>query len=272
MLQGDYGCGKTHLAAAIANFAVSIGVPTLFITVPDLLDTLRFSYDDPVATFEERFEQIRSAPLLVMDDFGTQNATPWAKEKLFQIVNYRYINHLPLVVTTNLDEEDFEERIRSRLQDPELVTRVHILAPDYRNPASDFGHPDISSWDLLHNRTFANFSLRKDEEIEPDQLRSLEKALNAALEFAKKPRGWLVLQGYPGRGKTHLAAAIANYQMDLGESVLLIDTLEFLDDLRATFSPNSNITYSRRFKQARTAPLLILCNLATTANSPWVKG
>ena len=52
LLQGGYGCGKTHLAAAIANFAVSLGVPRLFITVPDLLDTLRFAYDDPEATFE----------------------------------------------------------------------------------------------------------------------------------------------------------------------------------------------------------------------------
>ncbi len=45
LLLGGYGCGKTHLAAAIANFAVSMGVPTLFLTVPDLLDWLRFSYD-----------------------------------------------------------------------------------------------------------------------------------------------------------------------------------------------------------------------------------
>ena len=46
-------------------------------------------------TFEERFEQIRQAPLLVLDDFGTQSATEWAREKLFQILNYRYINRLP---------------------------------------------------------------------------------------------------------------------------------------------------------------------------------
>jgi DNA replication protein DnaC len=80
LLQGGFGCGKTHLAAAIANFAVSMGVPTLFLTVPDLLDLLRFSFDSADVTFEERFEQIRSAALLVLDDFGTQSATPWAQE------------------------------------------------------------------------------------------------------------------------------------------------------------------------------------------------
>jgi DNA replication protein DnaC len=51
LLQGGYGCGKTHLAAGIANFAVEMGVPTLFLTVPDLLDTLRFSYDSEDTTF-----------------------------------------------------------------------------------------------------------------------------------------------------------------------------------------------------------------------------
>ena len=64
LLQGGYGCGKTHLAAAIANFAVEMGVPTLFLTVPDLLDTLRFSYDSENTNFETRFDEIRNAQLL----------------------------------------------------------------------------------------------------------------------------------------------------------------------------------------------------------------
>ncbi|MCI0356037.1 MAG: ATP-binding protein, partial [Acidobacteria bacterium] len=135
LLEGGFGSGKTHLAAAIANFCVGMGVPSLFITVPDLLDALRFAFQSDEISFEERFEEIRTAPLLVMDDFGTQNATEWAQEKLFQILNYRYINKLPLAVTTNLALEEIEGRMRSRLGDPELVTHARILAPDYRRPA-----------------------------------------------------------------------------------------------------------------------------------------
>ena len=134
LLSGGYGCGKTHLAAAVANYAVGMGVPTLFLTVPDLLDTLRFSYDSEDTTFEQRFDEIRNAKLLVLDDFGTQNATGWAQEKLFQIINYRYINKLPTVVTTNLALDEIEARIRSRLSDPELVTHMKIVAPDFRRP------------------------------------------------------------------------------------------------------------------------------------------
>lgn len=271
LLQGGYGCGKTHLAAAAANFAVSLGVPTLFITVPDLLDTLRYAYNDPSATFEERFEQIRQAPLLVMDDFGTQNATAWAQEKLFQILNYRYINHLPLIVTTNLMLEQIEGRIRSRLQDPDLVSRVQILATDFRNPADDTGHHELSSLSLLRNLTFASFDLRRDEGLPKMEQLSLEKAFRAARAYAERPRGWLVLTGPYACGKTHLAAAIGNFRADLGQPPLLIVVPDLLDHLRATFSPNSTISLDRRFEEVRTTALLILDDLGTQSMTPWVR-
>jgi DNA replication protein DnaC len=269
LLQGGYGCGKTHLAAAIANFTVEVGVPTLFITVPDLLDALRFAYDDPESTFEQRFEEIRSAPLLIMDDFGTQNATAWAQEKLFQIVNYRYINRLPLVVTTNLLLDQIEGRIRSRLEDPELVTRVFIQATDYRRPTDDSGHPELSSLASHREQTFSTWEDRRDEDLSPADIASLEKAVRQAAEYAKKPRGWLVINGTYGCGKTHLAAAIGNTQADLGQPPLFISVSELLDHLRATFSPNSPTSLDRRFEEIRTAPLLILDALGEQSPTPW---
>jgi DNA replication protein DnaC len=271
LLQGGYGCGKTHLAAAISNFAVSMGVPTLFLTVPDLLDLLRFSFDSEDTTFEQRFEEIRNAPLLVLDDFGTQNATAWAQEKLFQIVNYRYINKLPLVVTTNVPLDDIEERIRSRIQDPELVSKVIITAPDYRHPLDDKGHHELSSLDLHANKTFVNFDDRCEEGLSPDKLNSLEKALKAATDFARKPKGWLVITGPYGCGKTHLAASIANTRTDLGDQPLFVMVPDLLDHLRATFNEKSNVRYDRRFDNIRTAPLLILDDLGTQSMTPWAR-
>lgn len=269
LLQGGFGCGKTHLAAAIANFTVEIGVPTLFITVPDLLDALRFAYDDPESTFEQRFEEVRSAPLLIMDDFGTQNATAWAQEKLFQIVNYRYINRLPMVVTTNLLLEQVEGRIRSRLEDPELVTRVFIQATDFRRPVDDMGHPELSSLTAHREQTFSAWDDRLGEELTQADLDSLQKALRTATEFAKKPRGWLVFNGTYGCGKTHLAAAIGNTLADLGQPPLFISVSELLDHLRATFNPNSPTSLDRRFEEIRTAPLLILDALGEQSSTPW---
>jgi DNA replication protein DnaC len=268
---GNYGTGKTHLAAAIANFAVGQGVETIFITVPDLLDALRYTYQDAGPSFEERFEELRRAELLVLDDFGTQNATSWAQEKLFQIINYRYINRLPLIVTTNLPLREIEGRIRSRLQDPEVVTRITINAPDYRRPMDDSGQHELSTLHLHGGRTFGSFDLRSNENLPARDQKNLEKVFRAAQKYSEQPSGWLVITGPYGSGKTHLAAAIANYQSALGNPPLFVMVPDFLDHLRAAFNPSSPTSYDRRFEEIRTAPLLVLDDLGTQSMTAWVR-
>lgn len=271
LLMGKYGCGKTHLAAAIANQGIEDGVETLFLTVPDLLDWLRSAYANNEMSFEERFEEIREMPLLILDDFGTQNATEWAQEKIFQILNHRYVNQLPTVITSNNLLRDFEGRIRSRLQDPNLVTHVRILSPDYRNPTDDTGHPELSTLGLHSRQTFGNFSLRQNEKIPSESLRDLKSAFDSARKFAEMPEGWLLITGPYGAGKTHLAAAIGNYQSSLGYPPLMVGVPDLLDHLRATFSPNSTVSLDRRFEEVRTARLLILDDLGTHSATPWAR-
>jgi DNA replication protein DnaC len=134
VLMGGYGAGKTHLAAAIANQRLTAGSPVFFSIVPDLLDHLRAAFGPTSEMpYDEMFDKVREAELLVLDDLGAENSTAWATEKLFQLVNYRYNFRMPTVITTNnrlLSHMD--ERIRSRLSDLSLVRHVLIEAPDYR--------------------------------------------------------------------------------------------------------------------------------------------
>jgi hypothetical protein len=51
--------------------------------------------------YDELFDKVREAGVLVLDDLGAENATAWATEKLFQIINYRYNYRMPTVITTN---------------------------------------------------------------------------------------------------------------------------------------------------------------------------
>jgi len=133
ILLGVNGCGKTHLAAAIANYQLAQGKPAFFVVVPDLLDHLRSTFSpDSKISYDEFSERIKEVPLLILDDFGEQSATPWAQEKLYQLINYRYNARLPMVVTSCLSLEEIEPRLSSRMVDPRISLVLNINAPDYR--------------------------------------------------------------------------------------------------------------------------------------------
>jgi DNA replication protein DnaC len=130
---GNYGAGKTHLAAATANELLKNHYRVLFAVVPDLLDHLRATFG-PTSEIEydERFEAIRDVQVLILDDLGTENTTPWAREKLYQIFNHRYVERLPTIVTSNQDHRHVDERILSRLLDTHLTRDVLIESEDFR--------------------------------------------------------------------------------------------------------------------------------------------
>ena len=201
------------------------------------MDHLRAAYSPGADTsYDDRFEQVRNAALLILDDLGTQSNTEWAQEKLYQIFNHRYNAQLPTIVTTNLELEAIEIRIRSRMVDPTLVNIIHIAAPDFRRAGVDQEQSDLSSLSLHRDKRLDNFDLR-EHELPRSQADNLRRALETAQDFAQEPADWLVLNsvGY-GNGKTHLAAAVANYVSDAGESVLFVVVPDLLDHLRATFN------------------------------------
>jgi len=137
ILQGVTGCGKTHLAAAIANYRRQAGKPALFMVVPEFLDHLRSTFSpESKISYDQLFERVKTAPLLALDDFGEQATTLWAREKLYQIINYRYNARLAMVITTRYSLEEILEQIEvsvsSRLVDIRISTPFNIIAPDYR--------------------------------------------------------------------------------------------------------------------------------------------
>ena len=271
LLTGAYGCGKTHLAAAIANFRVAEGYTAVFMTAPDLLDHLRAAFSPNSETaYDELFEQLRNTPLLILDDLGAQSSTPWAQEKLFQLINHRYNAQLPTVVTTNQRLDELDPRLRSRLMDAVLVTNVAILAPDFRT-GKNSGQSELSTLSLHEPQRFDTFdALRGD--VSPAERTNLRDAVQACVEFSRSPQGWLVLAGTNGCGKTHLAASIANEYVERTRTdVMFVVVPDLLDHLRAAFSPQSTTPYDRRFDEIKRAPLLVLDDLGTESATPWAR-
>ena len=88
------------------------------------------------------FESVRQAPLLILDDMGTQTSTQWAQEKLYQLFNHRYAYHLPTVITTNNSLDEIGGRLASRLSDPQISYCVTIDAADFRGGVGESRGPD----------------------------------------------------------------------------------------------------------------------------------
>ncbi|MBI2855719.1 MAG: ATP-binding protein [Chloroflexi bacterium] len=268
VLGGPSGSGKTHLAAAVVNRALEKGQHAFFMFVPDLLDHLRSTFTpDSEVPYDQLFEQVRNAPLLVLDDLGGHSSTPWAQEKLYQIVNHRYVGQLPTVFTLGLPMEELDLRLQTRLSDPDIST-VCLLGG-----AGQAGAPD--RWGtvearLLRRMTFDTFDIRGNG-ASNQQRQSLEVALAYAQNFARSPEGWLVFFGPTGCGKTHLSVAIVNERIRSGQGVLYFLVADLLDYLRDTFSPDSKVTYDRRFEQVRNAPLLVLRDFGAYHATPWAR-
>jgi DNA replication protein DnaC len=268
LVHGPSGAGKTHVAAAIANRCLERGQPALFVVVPDLLDHLRAAYrPDSDMGYDTLIEQVRNAPVLVLDDLGTQSATAWAQEKLFQILNHRYNSLLPTVVTTNLALERIDERLRMRLTDP-AIARVYYVEAAAR--AVDINLPDSLELDRIRQMTFESFDISVPH-LRPEERWSIENAYRAALDFADEPEGWLLIFGPNGSGKTHLASAIANRARTRGERPVFFFVADLLDYLRHLMSDDSGPGFLEGFNQLKNAPLLVLDDLGAQSEVAWVR-
>lgn len=118
-LLGTVGSGKTHLATAIANKALKTGKQVHMNSVARLMDLLRSSYQDNM--YETWWSKLNAMELLILDDFGAQRDTEWAVEKLFQLIDERYRQRRPLVITSNMPLGEYDgavdRRILSRLME-----------------------------------------------------------------------------------------------------------------------------------------------------------
>ena len=132
---GPVGVGKTHLAVAVMNEIITKKrVPSLFVTVPELLDNMRGAYNDPGRDIDEWMDSVKNADLLLLDDLGAERANEWVRERIFVIVNHRYREELPTIFTSNTGPKDLAaqlgERTASRII--AMCDWISLEGEDYR--------------------------------------------------------------------------------------------------------------------------------------------
>ena len=137
-LIGGTGSGKTHLAVAISAARLTQGLPVFFAFVPELMDYLRSTFQPGSGVAYDRvFDEICNAPVLILDDLGSEHRSEWGYEKLYQIIVHRHNLRLPTVITMSSEVQGLPRPITSRIMDPVSGMVISLEASDYRNKGRD---------------------------------------------------------------------------------------------------------------------------------------
>ncbi len=113
-LTGRPGSGKTHLAVATLRRYIQSGRKgALFVTVAEWLQEMKDSF--ATGSSARVMASVKSARLLAFDDIGSEMATDWVREAIYQVINYRLNELLPTIVTSNLRPSEIADQYHDRL-------------------------------------------------------------------------------------------------------------------------------------------------------------
>lgn len=151
LLVGGVGSGKTFMVSHVANSIVNyitlretgdwnfwldiesedwlyVREPVVFSAASNMLDDLR---KNPYPMTYARYQE---CSLLILDDLGVERVTEWSLEILFKIVDYRYNEELPILITTNCTPEELKEHVGDRIFDRirSMCALVPVTSPSRR--------------------------------------------------------------------------------------------------------------------------------------------
>lgn len=137
-LVGGVGVGKTHRAAQMALGAMGEGATVRFMAGGEFLRRLRDSFDGD-GTEGGIIGSLSTCDLLVLDDLGKEKPTEWAVSMLYQLVDARYNEDRPIVVTSQYERDQLLERFA--MGDPDtaeaIVSRLFEMCPRTRIEGRD---------------------------------------------------------------------------------------------------------------------------------------
>jgi DNA replication protein DnaC len=112
IIEGPIGSGKSYLLGCIANALIDRGIHFRYIVYSDLLQQIRSTYnqDSPEADEKQILNTVQQIPVLLIDDLGTEKATEFASSTLYQIIDHRYREEKPIILSTNYSIKNLKNR------------------------------------------------------------------------------------------------------------------------------------------------------------------
>lgn len=102
----DWGTGKTYIATAMIVHRVQLGYPARVLSMQDFLEDMKRRFDDEGESAQVYADRIAAEPLLLLDDLGKEQPTPWSQGQVYRLINARWKAALPTIVTTNFHNPD----------------------------------------------------------------------------------------------------------------------------------------------------------------------
>lgn len=124
-LSGSFGSGKTYLISALFNELAKKNVKSVIIYYPEFLRDLKSSFND---SYEEKFNSVKKAKLLLIDDIGAEGCSSWNRDEILgSILQYRMESNLPTFFTSNLNLLQLEEHLSNTNSGVEKIKARRIL-------------------------------------------------------------------------------------------------------------------------------------------------
>lgn len=132
ILVGATGTGKTHLAVAYARvlmcsiFDLKESIPSFtLITMIELLSS--------IIEKTKTMDDYKKVEILILDDLGREKKGDWSDNKIFELINYRYLQMLPTIITTNFKSKELAEKIEQV-----NVSRIHQMCNAFAVEGEDY--------------------------------------------------------------------------------------------------------------------------------------
>ncbi|RSL32979.1 primosomal protein DnaI [Salibacterium salarium] len=135
-LHGKFGVGKTYMIGAIANELVTRDISSMIVYAPDFFREMKQALSD--GTVQEKMDEVKNAEVLMLDDIGAETTSAWIRDDVLGVIlQYRLMQKLPTVYTSNYDYDELENHLAysqkggiEELKAKRIMERVkHLTVP-----------------------------------------------------------------------------------------------------------------------------------------------
>ncbi|PNZ67932.1 primosomal protein DnaI [Staphylococcus croceilyticus] len=125
-IHGPFGTGKSFILGAIANQLKSKSVPSTIVYLPEYIRTLKSGFKD--GSYEKKLQRIREANILMLDDIGAEEVTPWVRDEVIgPLLHYRMVHELPTFFSSNLNLDELEHHLANTREGAEQTKAARIV-------------------------------------------------------------------------------------------------------------------------------------------------